>query len=271
MRKIMTLQKPETLFKVISINLTWVIVILGIFTGGCAVSEKMQSTNIIESSESTGDDDFDLLEDEFSDQQVTIADPLEPFNRLMFNVNDGLYYLVVEPVTGVYTAITPKPVKLGIRNFFDNLVTPIRFVNCHLQGKTDAADIELTRFLINSSFGILGFGDPAKDQHGLESPKPEDFGQTLATYGIGDGFYLVLPLLGPTTARDGIGKGAGMFLNPVYYLECANAAATITAVRVTNESSFHVGEYENFKADAVDPYVAMRDIYMQYRRKQIKE
>jgi phospholipid-binding lipoprotein MlaA len=267
----MTLRKSETVLKITGIKLAWAIVVFGVFTGGCAVSEKNLPSDVIEYSESSGDDEFDLLEDEFTEQQIKIADPLEPINRLMFNINDGLYYLVVKPVTGVYTKITPKPVKIGIRNFFHNLTTPIRFICCHLQGKTAAADIELKRFLINSTFGLLGFGDPAKDQHGLEPPEKEDLGQTLATYGIGDGFYIVWPLLGPSTVRDSVGKIGGMFLNPVYYVESTGAAASIGAVGLTNESSFHADEYENFKADAVDPYVAMREIYIQYRRKQIKE
>ena len=270
----MTSGKSEAVIKVISIKLAWAIVVFGIFTGGCAVSEKTSSFDENGYSESTGDDEFDEFEefeDEFSEKQITIADPLEPINRLMFNINDGLYFLVVKPVTNVYSYVTPKPVKSGIRRFFANLLTPIRFVSCHLQGKRRAADIELKRFLINSTFGLLGIGDPAKDQHGLEPPKPEDLGQTLATYGVGDGFYIVWPLLGPSTVRDSVGMLGGMFLNPVYYVDSTEAAVAITAVKLTNESSFHKGEYENFKADAVDPYVAMREIYLQYRRKQIKE
>ncbi len=267
----MAVIKKDAYFKMIGVKLCWAIVVLGVFAGGCAVGDKNSLIDDIEFSESTGDDDFDFLEEEFSEKQIKIADPLEPFNRLMFNINDGLYFLVVKPVTGLYTEITPKPVKLGLRNFFNNLITPIRFVNCHLQGKTAAADIELKRFLINSSFGILGFGDPAKDQHGLKSPPKEDLGQTLATYGVGDGFYIVWPLLGPSTVRDSVGMVGGMFLNPVYYVESTEAAIAISAVKLTNESSFHLGEYEEFKSDAVDPYVALREIYIQYRHKQIKE
>jgi phospholipid-binding lipoprotein MlaA len=156
-------------------------------------------------------------------------------------------------------------------NFFQNLTTPVRFVNCHLQGKKTVADVELKRFWVNTTAGVLGFGDPAKDRHNLAPPTKEDLGQTIATYGVGDGFYLVLPIFGPSTLRDSVGMVGDMFLNPVFYVEPTEAAIGISATRVTNETSFHIGEYEAFKADALDPYVAMRNVYIQYRAQKIKE
>jgi phospholipid-binding lipoprotein MlaA len=217
-----------------------------------------------------GDEEFDFLEDELTEKMVEIDDPLEPWNRLMFNINDGLYFWVVKPVAEVYTNVAPEPVRIGINNFFQNLTTPVRFVNCLLQGKGDAAGTELDRFLINTTAGVLGFGDPARDQHGLE-PVDEDLGQTLALAGFENGFYVVWPLLGPSTVRDSVGKVGDMFLNPVFYVEHTETAISISAVRYTNESSFHIGEYEVFKSESVDPYVAMRDMYIQYRNKKIKE
>jgi len=250
----------------------WAIVILLLMTAGCAVSEKASSSNHIAlASDKSADADFDLLEEELAEQMIEVADPLELLNRIMYHVNDTLYFWVLKPVTEVYINITPEPAKIGIRNFFNNLTTPIRFVNCHLQGKTTAADMELNRFLINTTVGILGLGDPAKDQHGLEPPENEDLGQTLATYGLGNGFYIVWPLLGPSTVRDSIGTVGGLFLNPVYYVEPTETAIGISAVKFTNENTFHTGEYETFKDASLDPYVAMREIYIQYRNKQIKE
>ena len=178
---------------------------------------------------------------------------------------------MLKPVTQVYKNITPEPARIGISNFFYNLTTPIRFVNCHLQGKTATADMELNRFLINTTAGILGFGDPAKDQHGLEPPEAEDLGQTLATYSMDNGFYIVWPLLGPSTVRDSIGMVGGLFLNPVFYVEPTEAAISISAVKFTNKNSFYIGEYEVFKSAALDPYVAMREVYIQYRNEQIQE
>ena len=273
----MALRESETVVKSFDVKpQVWVIVILSLMTAGCAVSEKTPSSNYValDSDKSTGassDDDFDLLEDELVEQMVEIADPLEPLNRTMYHVNDTLHFWVLKPVTQVYKDVIPKPVRIGVRNFFHNLTTPVRFANCHLQGKTTTADTELNRFLINTTVGILGFGDPAKDQHGLEPPKEEDLGQTLATYGLGNVFYIVWPLFGPSTVRDSVGMVGGLFLNPVFYVEPTEAAISISAVKFTNKNSFHIGEYEVFKSAALDPYVAMREVYIQYRNEQIQE
>jgi len=253
-----------------------VIVVLVVMMAGCAVSEKTPSSShpvqtLNDPVEQTTHDDFDLLEEELAQKIVEVGDPLEPLNRIMFNVNDTVYFWLLKPVTQVYTSIAPEPARIGIGNFFQNLMTPVRFVNCHLQGKTGVADMELKRFLVNTTVGVFGVGDPAKDQHGLGPSKKEDLGQTLATYGIGNGFYIVLPLLGPSTLRDSVGMVGDMFLNPVFYVEHTETAVSISAVRFTNESSFRIGEYEAFKVDALDPYVAMRDVYIQYRNTKIEE
>ncbi len=214
--------------------------------------------------------DFDLLEEEFAEQMVKVADPLEPWNRMMYHVNDGLYFWVLKPIAQTYKDVTPEPARIGIRNFFHNLGTPVRLVNCLLQGKGDAAGTELSRFVINSTAGVLGFGDPAWDELGLE-PAKEDLGQTLAIYGFGDGFYIVWPLFGPSTVRDSVGMAGDQFLNPTRYVQPVEISIGISAVRGINEGSFHIGEYEAFKSEAVEPYVAMREAYIQYRNKQIQE
>lgn len=217
------------------------------------------------------DEDFDLFEEDVSAQAVEVADPLESVNRFMHNVNDTLYFWLAKPVIDVYMGVTNKPIRIGVGNFFTNLSTPARFVNCHLQGKTDQADVELGRFLINSTFGIAGIWDPAKEDHGLDPVQKEDLGQTLAVHGADDGFYLVLPLLGPSTSRDAVGMVGDLFLNPLFYLASSDSAIAISAGKYTNKGSFHVGEYEVFKDAAVDPYAAMRQVYIQYRTKQIEE
>ena len=223
-----------------------------------------------DSGEGFDNDDFDLLEEEYAEQMVDVSDPLEPFNRIMFNVNDTLYFWIVKPGSEIYAGVVPEPARIGIYNFFSNLTTPARLVNCLLQGKGEGADTELRRFAINTTCGILGFGDPALDEYGLE-PVQEDLGQTLAVYGFDDGFYLVLPLLGPSNARDSVGRIGDWFLNPVSYVEPIEAAYGITAVRYTNSSSLRLGEYESFKSMTVEPYIAMRESYVQYRTKQIQE
>jgi len=215
-----------------------------------------------------GETSIDELEEELSQSQVTIADPLEPVNRLMHGFNDILYFWVLKPVTHVYAGVTPKPVRTGIGNFFHHVETPARFFNCLLQGKGPAADTELHRFVINTVEGVLGFGDPARDKWGIERVD-EDLGQTLAVYGLGDGCYLVWPLYGPSTLRDSVGTLGDQCLNPVRYVEPEEASIGVSAVSVVNQRSFHQGEYETLKSASVDPYIAMRTAYVQYRRKQI--
>ncbi len=257
----------------------WYIVILTVLIAGCASSNNnakfstaqqntLNDPNNID--EAFVDDDFNLLEEELDEQVVEVADPFEPLNRLMFGVNDTLYFWIVKPVVGTYKAVVPEPARTGVRNFFHNLTTPVRYVNCLLQGKGDGADIELRRFLVNTTEGILGFGDPARDKYELE-PVQEDLGQTLAVHGIDQGFYIVWPLLGPSTVRDSLGMAGDVFLNPVRYVEPWETSVGISAVRVTNEGSFHVGEYEDFKAASLEPYVAMREAYIQYRNNKIQE
>ena len=257
-------------------------VILIIITTGCASSANSPSANglaetsangrsgLIDSEESFTDEEFDLLEEELEEERVEIDDPLEDFNRLMFGLNDSLYFLVFKPVAQTYKGLVSEPVRIGIRNFFQNIGTPVRYVNCLLQGKGPAADIELRRFLVNTTVGVLGFGDPARDQYGLH-PTWEDLGQTLAVHGMDSGFYIVWPIFGPSTVRDTLGIIGDAFLNPVRYVRPWEASYTISATRVINESSFHIEEYEEFKAAFLEPYIAMRNAYVQHRAQSIKK
>jgi phospholipid-binding lipoprotein MlaA len=257
--------------------------VLVVTTAGCAVSERAAPSDLSAQTsanqndalvdpngEDFSDEDFDLLEEELADKTIGIADPLEGLNRLTYGLNDTLHFWVLEPCASACEAVIPEPARIGIRNFFNNLTTPVRFVNCLLQGKGEEAGIELNRFVVNTTVGVLGFGDPAKDQYGLE-PVAEDLGQTLAVHGFENGCYIVLPLLGPSTVRDSVGKIGDLFLNPVFYLEPTEASVGTSAVKITNENSFRIGEYEAFKSAAVDSYVAMREAYIQYRNKQIQE
>ncbi len=212
---------------------------------------------------------LDELEEELAQKQETIPDPLEPVNRFMFGVNDVLYFWVVKPVAQAYAGVVPKPVRAGIGNFFHNVGTPARLVNCLLQGKGSAAGTEVQRFALNTTAGVLGFGDPAQDQWGLR-PAEEDLGQTLAVYGLPNGFYFVWPFLGPSTARDSLGMLGDQFLNPVRYIDPQEVSIGISAVSATNAGSLHLGEYEALQAAAVDPYVALREAYVQYRKKQVQ-
>jgi len=240
---------------------------------GCAPSDRNNQhmqTAILSDVNSSDEAVFDEFEKEMSQRQVTISDPIEFWNRAMFGINDRVYFWVAKPVGNLYKGVVPKPARIGIGNFFNNVTTPARFVNCLLQNKRPEAGRELNRFVINTTVGVLGFGDPAHDKCGLE-PAKEDLGQTLAVYGFSDGFYFVWPLLGPSTLRDSVGMVGDAFLNPIRYVEPKEASIGISVTDYVNDGSFHIGEYESFKSASVDPYVAMREAYIQYRSKQIKE
>ncbi len=266
---------------------SWAVVILLVMIAGCAVSDKSTSANGFADVSANGqgglmgsaaeaeeesftDEEFDLLEEELDKKEVGVADPLESFNRLMFGLNDSLYFLIFKPVAQTYKGVVPEPARIGVRNFFQNIGTPVRYVNCLLQGKGPSADIELRRFLVNTSIGVLGFGDPARDQYGLQ-PVWEDLGQTLAVYGMENGFYIVWPVFGPSTMRDSIGILGDVFLNPVRYVRPRETSYIISATRVINGSSFHIEEYEEFKAAFLEPYVAMREAYIQHQEEKIKQ
>jgi phospholipid-binding lipoprotein MlaA len=243
--------------------------------GGAGCASSARNTPNLPAASAAGvnasdEDVFDNFEDELSEGQVTVSDPIEPWNRAMYGINDRFYFWVAKPIIQTYEKIVPRPARSCIGNFFENLTTPARFVNCLFQGKGPEADRELRRFGINTTAGVLGFGDPAHDRWGLE-PAEEDLGQTLAVYGFGDGFYVVWPVFGPSTLRDSVGMVGDSFLNPVRYVKPAEASIGISAFDATNNGSFHIGEYEAFKSAAVEPYVAMRGAYIQYRSKQIKE
>jgi len=249
------------------------LIVIGVLAvGGCAASRQSKPQAPAAASmdaNSPGDAALDELEADLAQRQVTIADPLEPVNRFLFGFNDVAYFWVVKPVAQAYAFVLPKLVRTGIGNFFHNVGTPARLVNCILQGQNSAADVELERFAINTTIGVLGFGDPARDRWKLQ-PAEEDLGQTLGVYGLGGGFYLVWPLLGPSTLRDSLGLLGDRFLDPVWYVEPAEVSIGVSIEKAVNEGSLHIGEYEAFKSAAVDPYVAMREVYVQYRQKQIR-
>ncbi len=219
------------------------------------------------------EDEFegDPFEDEFEQEAVQVADPLSYWNRAMFHFNDKLYFWALKPLAQGYKAITPDLFRIGIKNFFHNITAPVRLVNCILQGKGDDAVNEFARFVINTTVGVLGFGNPADHIPQCAPPSEEDLGQTLARYGIGNGFYIVWPVLGPSTLRDTFGMVGDFFLKPVSYVETTEASIAIWSLDKLNETSFRIGDYESLKKAAIDPYLAIRNVYIQYRNTQIEE
>jgi phospholipid-binding lipoprotein MlaA len=210
------------------------------------------------------ENEFDFSEDEASVSPVRVADPLEPLNRVIFQVNDKLYFWLLKPATQGYKFVIPEDFRLIIRNFFSNVLTPVRLANCILQGKMKNAETEVARFFVNSTIGILGFGDPGKQMFNMDI-SDEDLGQTLGRWGFGNGFYIVWPVIGPSTLRESAGFFGDLWVNPIGYLQPAGAAVSVGAYRRLNDLSFRIGEYEAIKAAAIEPYSAVRDGYIQFR------
>lgn len=229
-----------------------------------------QETTLTKEEEALFEDNLDDWDDEEEEDIATIADPLEWFNRAMFHFTDKLYFWILKPIALGYRAVTPHKMRTGVDNFFTNLGTPIRLVNCILQGKTKSAEAELAKFLYNSTIGVLGFGNPAK-KHPKLNPDPEDFGQTLATYGIGNGFYIFWPILGPSTLRDSVGRAGDYFLSPPNYVDPTELSIAIDAYDSVNTTSLRIGDYESLKKMALDPYEALRNGYIQLRQSRIKK
>jgi len=213
---------------------------------------------------------FDEFDKEFVDAVVQVADPLQPVNRAIFVFNDRLYFWVLKPVAKGYNFILPEVARRGVRNFFSNLLTPIRFVNCALQGKGQSAATEVVRFITNTTLGVAGLWDPALDLYGIEISN-EDLGQTIGAYGVGNGFYLVWPVLGPSSLRDTVGFFGDLYVNPITYIEPASLSLGVGLYRRFNDLSLRIGDYEAIKQAAVDPYVAVRDGYVQFRRSLIEQ
>ncbi len=229
-----------------------------------------------------GDDGFDEFEDEFAEAETrTVPDPLIAYNRAMTKFNDKFFDYVLSPVAKGYNVVVPEGGRIGIRRFFKNLFYPMRFVNNVLQVKYDRAAIETARFLLNSTVGLLGFFDPAKEWFALQA-YPEDFGQTLGFYGVGPGFHYVLPFLGPSNLRDAIGLIPDTYAIPMTYLPEIQISGTSESDRIwiafglesyrrLNDASLSLEEYESLRRDALDLYTFMRDAYERNRQVKIKE
>ena len=201
---------------------------------------------------------------------VRIADPIKPWNTAMYHVNDKFYFWLLKPVSQGYSAVVPEDIRLSVSNFFENLTTPIRFVSSLLQLKMKKAGNELVRFVYNSTAGIGGLADVAKTDLDIKR-HDEDLGQTLGHYGVGHGFYIVWPVLGPSSLRDTVGMVGDWFLDPVNYVNPFIDSLGIAAYDEVNETSFYIGDYEDLKKAAIDPYVSIRDAYTQHRKKKVEE
>jgi phospholipid-binding lipoprotein MlaA len=195
----------------------------------------------------------------------TENDPFEGWNRAMFSFNQKADNYVLRPVAEGYQAITPAPVRKGVSNFFNNLGEPITAVNSVLQAKPDKAARSLTRFVFNTTFGLLGLFDVAGAM-GIEREK-EDLGQTLAYWGVGSGPYLVLPILGSSNLRDLGGRVVDRPLNPVSWQDEVGMTEVLFTDGIQTRAQLLGVEPKSVG----DPYVLMRSAYEQRRRYEIND
>ena len=220
-------------------------------------------------SEATEDSSEEFMNADKPDK--IISDPLEPMNRAFFHFNDKLYFWLLKPVASGYKVVVPQPVRVSMRNFFYNAAFPVRFVNCLFQAKIEDAGVELSRFLVNTVVGVAGFFDMATKRFNLKRQE-EDLGQTLGSYGVGPGIYINWPILGPSSLRDTVGSVGDAFLDPLNYIvPRTKYRMSVKTYNGINKTSLTIGDYEDLKRAALDPYVATRNAYFQYRQSRIKE
>lgn len=205
-------------------------------------------------------------------------DPLKYYNELMTNVNHNLYINILTPTAKTYRSVVHEDIRGSIDNFFTNLRYPVNLLNNLLQLKFQNSVEETGRFLINSTLGLFGLFDPAGKIFNLKSHH-EDFGQTLGYWGVGSGPHIVLPLLGPSNLRDLAGMFPDASVDPIDYVEdrkynlaqSTSASIGYKAFKKVNNTSLNINQYEDMTKDAVLLYPYLKDMYEQYRIKQIQE
>ncbi len=198
-------------------------------------------------------------------------DPWEPYNEAMFTFNYNVDKYVLKPIAKGYNFVMPDELQKMVDRGFSNIYWVPRFVNSLLQGKWAGAGRELARFLINSTIGIGGLWDMAKQEWGIE-PSREDFGQTLGVWGVPPGPFLILPLMPPTTVRDAIGTAVDGAMDPLsYYIPFIWDRLLMRIGNLINERSLNLELFEGAEETTVDLYTSVRNGYLQRRARQIRE
>lgn len=196
-------------------------------------------------------------------------DPLEGYNRAMFGINGVIDGVLLKPAAELYVLAPPAPVRRGVSNLLDNLGEPLAAANNLLQGKATRAGTSLGRFAVNSTLGLGGVFDVAEGW-GWERA-PEDFGQTLASWGVGEGPYLMLPLLGPSNPRDALGFAVDWVADPPGRVLGDTPVLARAALGGMARRADYLDTFEVLQETSVDFYAAMRGFYRQYRANAIRD
>lgn len=216
-------------------GIAWAVVALAIGLGGCANTPPHED----------------------------VSDPLEPVNRAVDKFNDVVDRAAIKPLAKGYEFVVPAPARSSVTNFFGNLGEPNVIVNDFLQGKVKQGFADTGRLLVNSTIGVLGLFDPASLM-GL-TKHDEDFGQTFGTWGIGEGWYLVLPFLGPSSVRDGIGLVGDYQLDPLAHHDEVRERNGLGALRLIDTRAQLLSASKVRDTAALDPYLFTREAYRQHR------
>lgn len=200
----------------------------------------------------------------------SVYDPLEPVNRFIFGFNQVVDTVILNPAQQVYGVVVPAPAKTGLRNFTSNLRSPVTFVNDILQGERERAGVTLGRFMINTTLGLFGLFDFASVV-GMEEAHTEDLGQTMGVYGVGPGPYLIVPILGPSSARDLTGTVVtALTLDPASYV-MSNEAALGLYVADGIDTRYQLDPaIRDLKRNSLDLYASTRTVYLQKREADIR-
>ena len=251
---------------------TWLRMACAVLIAGCAsaMSSPLPDTDGASATDVAPGVDADVLADvEPADPQAPVDDPWEGFNRHVHGFNNTADQLVFRPLAVGYDTVAPAPVKAGVSRFFANLGMPATAVNQALQGRPRHAAQSLGRFAVNFTVGIGGVFDPAT-HFGVPQHAPQDFGQTLATWGWSESRYLVLPLFGPRTLRDTVAIVGDQPLSPLGQVHSSVAAAGLQMMEVVDGRA-RMLPLDKFRRDAFDDYLLVRDAWAQRRKQQIQQ
>lgn len=194
-------------------------------------------------------------------EQSSDPDPWQGFNRAMFTFNDALDRWTLKPLARAYKFVMPDPLEMGVSNVFNNVQEVPNTINGVLQGDLKGAAHDTGRLLVNTTLGIGGLLDVAQHMN-LPADEDEDFGQTLAVWGVGQGPYLVLPLLGPSTLRDGFGRPVDFYTNPTNYIDHKPTEYTVWGLSLLDTRAGLLDLEKNLTGDR---YIFIRDVYLQRR------
>ena len=218
-------------------------------------------------------EDYEDLEDPFAGDTKDIpimTDPFEGYNRWMFGVNETIYDNLLEPVARGYRDTVHENLRIAVKNVFSNVMAPVKFVSSLIQLDFEKSGRVLARTLINTTFGLAGLADVAGEEYDIQDVN-EDFDQALGYLGVPTGPYVVLPLFGPSTARNIFGRAADSFMSPTFLFPPGGVSVGLAVEENVNAASFIVDDKKQLEESALDEYESVRDFFHQYRYGLVKK